>query len=123
MNAKSLQDAAALMTVAANTLATTQGKPMDAGTAASLLLGAAQAAGPLINPNISLALALGTVALSAVHAATQTGTGLTHEQLLGLFSADDAAKAADLAAQQAAGAPAPGLPPSTIVPAAAAQGA
>ncbi len=100
---ENLQTAAAAMTALSAALAANAGKPMDAASAAQVLLGAAQAAGPLISPQISLAVALGTVALNAVHAATQAQAGLTHDQLVALFALDDAAKAADAQAQSASG--------------------
>ena len=100
---KNLEAAAAVAAAASVALAGKQGEPMDAAAAAQVLATAVAAAGPLLNPNVALAMSLGTIVLGAVHAATQAKTGLTHEDLVALFAADDAAKAADAAAQAAAG--------------------
>lgn len=117
MNARTLQDASTLMAVAAATLAQTQGKPLDAGAAAQLLLNTAVAAGPAaINPNLGLALSLGAAALSAIHVAQSAGQGITAEQLKALFVTDDEAKAADAAAQAAAAAAAPAVQTAAIAP-------
>lgn len=101
MSAQTLQEASALMAATAQTLTQLQGKPVDAASAAQILLNTAVAAGSTINPSVSLALSLGASALSMIHVATSAGTGLTTDQLKSLFAADDAAKAADLAAQKA----------------------
>jgi hypothetical protein len=57
---------------------------------------------PFLPPNISLALTMVQGVLSAVQSASTSGADITDLQLTQLFSLDDAAKAADLAAQQAA---------------------
>ena len=99
-----LQQAALVATAVASALGNAQGAPMTPNTAASILGSAIQAAGPLIDPRIGIAVSLATLALSAIHVATQSGQGMTHEELAKLFSADDAAIAADDAARKAAGA-------------------
>ncbi len=60
---------------------------------------AAQSLAPLLGPNGVLAINLATTLLGAVQAATATGSDVTDAQLAALFSADDAAKLADLLAQ------------------------
>ena len=97
-----VQQAALIASAVANSLAATPGAPLTAGSAAALLGAVLQAAGPLVNPNIGLTIALANIALSAIHVATTTGAGLTPEQHAQMLAADDAAISADKAAMAAA---------------------
>ncbi len=98
-----VQQAATIASAIASALAAqVPGTAMNAGTAAGILGSLVQVAGPALNPQFTAAIGLATVALSAIHVATQSNTGVTAEQLKTLFAADDAAIAADLAAQHAA---------------------
>lgn len=101
MSAQQLNQAALIATAIANAMAT-QGAAMSAGSAASILGSIVQTAGPLLAPQYSAAIGLATLALSAIHVATRSGAGITPEQLAALFSADDAAVAADRAAHPVA---------------------
>lgn len=97
-SAANLQAAAGIAAAVANQLAATPNAPMNAGSVAAMLGTVLQAAGPIVNPNIGLAIALASIGLQAIHTATQTGAGLTAEQFALLQAADDAAIAADVAA-------------------------
>ncbi len=101
MSATQLNQAATIATAVANALNAAPGTPMNAGSAASILGQIIQTAGPLLAPQYGAAISLATLALSAIHIATQSGAGITPEQLAGLFAADDAAIAADVAAHPA----------------------
>lgn len=96
-----LQNAAIVATVVADTLAANPGQPMTAGTVSALLATILQAAGPA-NPNLAASLALGSIALNAIHVATSGEAGFTPEQIKSLIVADDAAIAADKAAHPSA---------------------
>lgn len=99
-----LQQAALVATAVASTLAASPGA-MTPASAASILGAVAAAAGPLVSPQVGLAMSLATLALSAIHVAQQGGVPITAEQLDALFAQDDAAIAADLAAHPVAAAP------------------
>jgi hypothetical protein len=96
-----LQAAASIASAVANSLAATPNAPMTAGSVAAMLGTVIEAAGPIVNPNIGLAIALASIGLNAIHVATQTGAGLTADQFAQLQAADDAALAADAAAHPA----------------------
>lgn len=97
-SATNLQAAATIAAAVANQLAAAPGQAMTAGSVASMLGTVLQAAGPIVNPNVGLAIALASIGLQAIHTATSTGVGLTPEQFALLQAADDAAIAADKAA-------------------------
>lgn len=95
---ENLTQAAAILSATSVVLAANPNQ-MDPGTAADVLLTVAQGAAPFLHPNAALAISLGSIALGAVHAATQAKKGITHEELLALFDADDVAKAEDARVQ------------------------
>ena len=109
-SAQNLQQAALVAAAVANSLgaAPAGGAPMTLGSAAAILGAVVQAGGPLISPQATAAIGLATLALSAIHVAQQSNSGLTAEQIAATFAADltadDKAIAADQAAQAAAAA-------------------
>lgn len=100
-NPTTVQQAATIATAIANSLSQPTAQVMTPGNAASILGNLVSTIGPMLAPQFSAAFGLATLALSAIHVATTSNAGITPEQLAGLFSADDAAKAADAAAQVA----------------------
>lgn len=100
MSSQNLNQAALIATAIASAMASIPAgsAPMTPGSAASILGALVQGAGPLLAPQYAGAIGLATLALSAIHVATESNTGITPEQLAALFAADDAALAADQAA-------------------------
>ncbi len=74
----------------------------DFTTVAGEVAVAVQTFAPILPPNIGIAVTVASKLLSAVLQAQNSGLDITDEQLLALFARDDAAKVADLVAQNAA---------------------
>lgn len=78
---------------------------MPAGTSASNIASTVAtivtSLGPVVNPQIGLAITLAGLGFKAIEAAASTGQGLTPAEWALLIGADDAAIAADAAARAA----------------------